>query len=101
MPRLDDVLWSLWGTGSFCSHRSSVGTERAIRWEQEIHQPYQNVTTSVPTVPTTLDIDTGTDGRSDVGEACAAWEERAAILEFEGGMSRAEAECAASEMLQR
>ncbi len=44
---------------------------------------------TVPTVPTS-----GEKGRvcATGGEASGAWEERAAILEYDGGFSRAEAE---------
>ena len=56
-----------------------MGTEKA-----ELKQGVRPAVPTVPTVPTPKQIE-------DTREL-ADWEERAAILEFDGGFSRAEAE---------
>jgi len=52
-----------------------------------------------PTVPTEIDKRQRCAKPEGAGAALAEWEERAAIIEFDGGMSRAEAERRATEEL--
>jgi hypothetical protein len=68
-----------------------VGTVKSPR-----HQSLETQVPSVPTVPTPREKGRV---RTSLAEVMANWEERAAILEYDGGWPRAEAERRASDEL--
>jgi hypothetical protein len=70
--------------------KAPVGTEKP-----PLDQQVARAVPTVPTVPTEKQKECARTG----AEARGAWEERAAILEFDGGFSRAEAERLATEEL--
>lgn len=96
---LEDRLSALWRLyrpdQAGGSHHSHVGTASTDQWEQEKAQQFQASGASVPMVPA---VPTESRQRREPGSgqgdgaAYAEWEERAAILEYDGGFSRAEAE---------
>jgi hypothetical protein len=103
MPRLEDELAALWGRhrpGERAgSHPFPMGTAPAVEWEPENSAVKQQLTEPVPGIPTVpTEFDKGVEpGSAGCGLAgMVEWEERAAILEFDGGMSRREAELRAA-----
>ena len=100
---IDDPLWAAikaaherWSPGS--SERFPPAPE----WElaagnlgTEEDEPDQALSLPVPSVPAVPGVieEYGRPARAEPGaEECIDWEERAGVLEYEGGLSRAEAE---------
>lgn len=70
----------------------SVGTENTPS-DQNLMGPVP----TVPTVPTSKQYELRCTHEHAAAEALVAWEERAAIIQFEGGLSREDAERRATE----
>ena len=71
-----------------------LGTDKDLS-DQTLSRPVP----TVPTVPSEKQDASHRTAAEAAAEALEAWEERAAILQFDGGWSRAEAEHKASEEL--
>lgn len=78
-----------WSEGG--SHSSSSGNRPPVAVGTQKPQLGQILTVDVPTVPT-VPTDTDDDERMSGDAPWEAWEERAAILEFDGGLDRGTAE---------
>lgn len=107
----DDPLWAaLKGAYARWSIEAAARFPLVSKWEppQGLVGPEKNVTDltvdsrvpTVPAVPTEIHNNRRETQLDPAAEAMAAWDERAAIVEYDGGLSREEAERAATEALK-